>query len=43
MLYGARIRETGEILEASNFKTIYRASLNHAKSEIHHPLRLYTR
>lgn len=37
MLYGARIRETGEILEASNFKTIYRASLNHAKSEIYHP------
>ena len=37
MMYGARIKECGEILEGAEFKAIYRAAIRSAKGEIYHP------
>ena len=37
MMYGARIKETGEILEGTEFKIIYRAAVMSAKGEIYKP------
>ena len=35
MMYGARIKEVGEILEASDFKTIYYCAMHDAKAELY--------
>ena len=35
MMYGARIKEVGEILEGSEFKTIYHCALYDAKAELY--------
>ena len=35
MMYGARIKELGEILETNDFKTIYHAAMYDAESELY--------
>ena len=35
VMYGARIREVGEILEGNEFKTIYHCALYDAKAELY--------